>query len=86
MGNAPTFDLSKRLIEAHILTEEPIELTGRKLRLQFVRRLRDQRKFDSPTELAEQIALDVKLTRELCASTARELRRSGVFCSSEKGS
>ncbi|MEN6301384.1 MAG: bifunctional riboflavin kinase/FMN adenylyltransferase [Armatimonadia bacterium] len=86
VGNAPTFDLGKRVIEAHILTEEPIDLTGGKLRLQFVQRLRDQKKFGSPTELAEQIALDVKLTRELCASTARELRRTGVFCSSEKGS
>lgn len=86
VGTAPTFNLGERLIEAHILTDEPIDVAGRKLRLQFVQRLRDQRRFDSPTELAKQIALDVKLTRELCASTARELRRTGVFCSSEKGS
>lgn len=86
IGLAPTFALDTRVIEAHILSDEPVDLVGRKLRLQFVQRLRDQRKFALPEDLAEQIALDVKLTRELCAAAARELRRTGVFCSSEKGS
>ena len=71
IGVAPTFepDLGM-LIEAHVLTDEALELVGRTLRLEFVRYLREQRKFESPEALSQQIAVDVQTTRELCHTLA----------------
>jgi len=66
IGSAPTFEHGETLIEAHLLAEDVPDLSGHVLRLEFVHYLREQRKFDSPQELAGQIAADVQRTRELC--------------------
>lgn len=68
IGLAPTFALEKRLIEAHLLTDEPLELVGHTLRLEFVRRLRSQQKFADPKDLIRQIAADVEQTQQLADS------------------
>lgn len=65
IGNAPTYDLREQLIEAHLLTDVPMNLVGSTLRLEFIRRLRSQQRFDSPEALSHQIALDVEQTRSL---------------------
>ncbi|MEI6503687.1 MAG: bifunctional riboflavin kinase/FMN adenylyltransferase, partial [Armatimonadota bacterium] len=70
IGKAPTFDLGERLIEAHLLSETPVDVAGHTLRLEFIRRLRGQQKFADTEALTRQIALDVEHTRALAASVA----------------
>lgn len=62
IGYRPTFEgtlkESKHLtVEAHIIDAQE-ELYGRKLRLEWIGRLRDERKFDNVEELKEQLARD----------------------------
>jgi len=80
VGFSPTFDkgLKGPEVEAHLLGVEG-DLYGRRIRLFFLRRLRDERRFSSPSELARQMEEDVRLAR---ASFDREegllIRASGV--------
>lgn len=46
------------LIEAHILKEDIGDLTGRWMAMDFIEKIRDQQKFESEKELADQIAED----------------------------
>ncbi len=64
IGNNPTFGGHDRTIEPFILDFDE-NLYGRALRLEFVRRLRDQVKFDSVEALLEQIDRDVAETRRI---------------------
>ncbi len=67
IGTRPTFDGKGRTIEAFLL-EFDSNLYNRKLRLEFVQRLRDELKFDSVDALLEQMELDVEQTRRLLAA------------------
>ena len=58
LGERPTFAGSGLRLEAHLLDYDG-ELYGRELRLEFTRRLRDERRFGSAAELVEQIRRDV---------------------------
>jgi len=69
IGNTPTIAAGPRLIEAHLLTDEPPSLEGTCVRLLFLRRLREQRKFPGRDELAAQIARDVQATRDVFAES-----------------
>jgi len=65
IGVRPTVDQSGRtVIETHIL-DFTRDLYGAPLRLGFVQRLRDERRFDSLDALREQIAADVRGARVL---------------------
>ena len=67
VGVRPTFGTGRAvLVEAHILDLEDRELYGQKLRVDFLARLRGERRFDSLEALVEQMARDVERTRELC--------------------
>jgi len=66
IGRTPTFGDNDVQVEAHLLDCRE-ELLGRRLRLGLVARLRDQRRFDSPAALAEQIARDVEAVRKVAA-------------------
>jgi len=50
-------------VEAHLLDFSG-DLYGRRIRLTFLRRLRDERKFPNVEALRNQIALDVLAARE----------------------
>ncbi len=67
IGNNPTFGGQNRTIEPFILDFDE-NLYGSTLRLEFVRRLRDQVKFDSVDALLEQIDRDVVETRRILES------------------
>jgi len=69
IGVRPTFDEHERVIETHILDYKGGALYGETIRLAFCQRLRDERKFDSPDALKEQIAQDVAATRAWFART-----------------
>ena len=64
IGTRPTFGDHDRAIEAFILNFED-NLYGTTLRLEFVRRLRDQVKFDTVEDLLEQVDRDVAETRRI---------------------
>ena len=66
IGVRPTFGSSLTpLVEAYLLDRDE-DLYGRTLALEFISRLRGERRFDSAAELVAQMRLDVVRTRELC--------------------
>jgi riboflavin kinase / FMN adenylyltransferase len=68
VGVRPTFVTGRgELIEAYILDFEG-DLYGRQLRLEFLARLRGERRFQSAEELIEQMRRDVIEAREIVAS------------------
>ncbi|HVC20540.1 MAG TPA: bifunctional riboflavin kinase/FAD synthetase [Vicinamibacterales bacterium] len=59
VGVRPTFGESRRVVEAHVL-EFDGDLYGRMIRLGFVQRLRDERRFESAEALQAQIRADAE--------------------------
>jgi riboflavin kinase/FMN adenylyltransferase len=60
VGNRPTFDGAGFSIETHILDFEPIPMDdSTPLELEFLLRLREEKRFDSPESLKAQIMKDV---------------------------
>jgi riboflavin kinase/FMN adenylyltransferase len=65
IGVRPTFKTGRgELIEAYILDFDG-DLYGSQLRLEFLERLRGERRFDTPEALIEQMHRDVARTREI---------------------
>jgi riboflavin kinase/FMN adenylyltransferase len=65
VGVRPTFQTGRgELIEAYILDFDQ-DIYGSELRLDFLERLRGERRFESPQALIEQMHLDVEHTREI---------------------
>lgn len=58
VGRAPTFGSEARRVEVHLLEAEAEELYGEMLTLFFLERLRDERRFDDPSLLRQQIDCD----------------------------
>jgi len=68
VGVRPTFDTGRGLlVEAHLLDFEG-DLYGQTLRIEFVCRLRGERRFESADELVAEMHRDVEAARERCAS------------------
>ena len=60
VGTRPTFeDQVKTVVETHLINQS-MDLYGRQVRLAFVQRLRDERKFPDLEALVEQIGADVR--------------------------
>ena len=65
IGQRPTFgDQLATTVEAHVIGRS-MDLYGRTLRLAFVQRLRDERKFAGIEGLQDQIAADVRRATRL---------------------
>jgi riboflavin kinase/FMN adenylyltransferase len=68
IGVRPTFKTGRgELIEAHVLDFDG-DLYGRELRLEFLARLRGERRFEDADSLIEQMRRDVERTREIVAA------------------
>lgn len=69
IGTRPTFDepLERPVVEAHLLDFER-ELYGETIRLHFIERLRDERRFDGPPALLQQIRRDIQQARRVLAA------------------
>lgn len=66
VGVRPTFGTGRAvLVEAYLLDRDE-DLYGRILRVDFIARLRGERRFETIEALVEQMALDVQETRRLC--------------------
>ena len=67
LGFNPTFGDGYLSAEVHIFDFEG-DLYGQRICLSFVKRLRDEKKFSSPEELAAQIAEDCRRAREILSA------------------
>ena len=63
VGRHPTLPEGNVTVEAHVLTEDALELYGQHVRLSFMRFQRAEVRFDSKDELQAQIARDVEDAR-----------------------
>jgi riboflavin kinase/FMN adenylyltransferase len=65
VGVRPTFGTGRAvLVEAYLIDRE-VDLYGRRLAVQFIQRLRGERRFESAEALVEQMRADVETTREI---------------------
>lgn len=72
IGVRPTFETGRgELIEAYLLDFEG-DLYGREMRLDFLARLRGERRFASAEELVEQMRRDVVRTREIVGASRQD--------------
>ena len=66
IGRAETFGSDNpRAIEAHILIDDVGDLSRKWLAMDFIKRLRSQKKFQTETELAAQIANDCEKAKQI---------------------
>ena len=65
VGLRPTFETNgKRVVEAHLFDYDT-DLYGRRVRLAFIQRLREERRFEDATALKQQISADCDEARAL---------------------
>ena len=64
IGMRPTFNGHRQTIETHVLDFSG-DLYGQPFHIAFVERLRDEQRFDSPDELARQMAIDAERCRRV---------------------
>jgi riboflavin kinase/FMN adenylyltransferase len=67
IGHNPTFGHEALSVEVHLLDFQG-DLYGRELRVQFVQRIRSERKFESVAALVARIGEDVALARQILAA------------------
>jgi riboflavin kinase / FMN adenylyltransferase len=65
-GTRPTVDDGPPLLEVHLLDFEG-DLYGREMEVEFIERIRDERKFDSIPSLAAEMARDKERARAIHA-------------------
>jgi riboflavin kinase / FMN adenylyltransferase len=66
IGVRPTFGTGRSLLVEAYLLDRQVDLYGQILRLDFISRLRGERRFESPEALIEQMRRDVEMARERC--------------------
>lgn len=73
IGRRPTFyeHAPLALVEAHIIDAEGLDLYEERARLQFVSRLRSERKFDSLEDLKEQLQRDIAAARRVLSGQTK---------------
>jgi riboflavin kinase/FMN adenylyltransferase len=67
IGYSPTFDDNQFTIEVHLLNFSE-NIYGEKIRINFIQRIRDEKKFAGIADLKEQIHQDIKTARNILAS------------------
>jgi riboflavin kinase/FMN adenylyltransferase len=67
IGYSPTFDNGEFSVEVHILDFDQ-NIYDRLIRVNFIRRLRGEKKFPGPEALSAQISLDIEKAREILSS------------------
>lgn len=72
VGTRPTMDDGDILVEAHLF-EVRRPLYGEQITIEFIKRLRDELKFDSLQALKEAIARDVRVARDWFAANRRQV-------------
>ena len=67
VGTRPTFDGVKPLLEVHLFDFDG-DIYGEYIHVDFVARLREERKFDSADALIDQMHIDSRQAREILAA------------------
>jgi riboflavin kinase/FMN adenylyltransferase len=70
IGTRPTFDGHEQTLEVHILHFHE-DLYGQALSVEFVKRLREERRFDSMEALKEQLKRDAIQAEQAIKETSR---------------
>jgi riboflavin kinase/FMN adenylyltransferase len=79
VGVKPTVEAGAAVVaEAHLFDFDGSDLYGEPIRLAFLERLRDERRFSSVEELKAQIARDVERARSALAAGRREMSQGSV--------
>ena len=71
IGVRPTFDDGKHLVETYIFDYEG-DLLGQKFTIDFVDKIRDEKRFDSKQELKAQIRRDVEQARRILSERMKQ--------------
>jgi riboflavin kinase/FMN adenylyltransferase len=66
IGYSPTFDDNEFSVEVHLL-DFAENIYGEKIRINFIQRIRNEKKFANISELKEQIKQDIKTAHEILA-------------------
>jgi len=66
VGFNPTFDRDTLNVEAHIFDFEK-KIYGQEIEVVFIRRIRNEIKFDSANQLVEQIQRDIEAAKTILA-------------------
>jgi riboflavin kinase/FMN adenylyltransferase len=70
VGVRPTFGTGRAVLVEAYLIDRDVDLYGRRLAVQFIQRLRGERRFESVEALVEQMRADVSRTREIFRGTS----------------
>jgi riboflavin kinase/FMN adenylyltransferase len=76
VGIRPTFDETSLTVETFVLNNAVPEGAAR-ARLEFLHRLRDEKRFNSPDELRAQIGMDVRRAQRFFSSVFGSSARRG---------
>jgi riboflavin kinase / FMN adenylyltransferase len=71
VGVRPTFGTGRAVLVEAYLIDRNVELYGEVLKVEFLERLRGERRFETVEALVEQMRLDVEQTRSLCEGRER---------------
>jgi len=63
IGHCPTFNKNKIDVESYIMDLEA-DLYGKKMGIFLLKKIRDEKKFDSPERLKQQIKKDISITKQ----------------------
>jgi riboflavin kinase/FMN adenylyltransferase len=66
IGYSPTFDDHQFTVEVHILDFNN-DIYDKQIRVNFIKRIRDEKKFSNIAELIDQIKLDIAAARKILA-------------------
>jgi riboflavin kinase/FMN adenylyltransferase len=72
IGTAPTFGENELTVEAHILDFNQ-DIYGREISIEFLKKIRDEIKFESVEELKKQIKKDIEKSRAIFDSASKEM-------------
>lgn len=64
-GVRPTFNETKLVMEVHFFDPEITDLYGKEVYIEFLERIRDEKKFKSQEDLKKQLIIDEKLCKDL---------------------
>lgn len=64
IGYAPTFNRRKKMLEVYIFSFSK-NIIGRKIEVKLVKKLRNEKKFDSVSELVKEIKKDVRKAKKI---------------------
>jgi riboflavin kinase/FMN adenylyltransferase len=70
VGVRPTFGTGRAVLVEAYLIDRDVDLYGSRLAVQFVERLRGERRFESAEALVEQMRADVQRTKEILRGTS----------------